>query len=73
MLAELPENGYPVANIANYLYSLAQHYSKWYFDNPILTSGDKDVTNARMWLSAKTAQVIKSGLNILGIDTVESM
>jgi len=73
LLAQLPENGYPVANIANYLYSLAQQYSKWYFDNPILTNDNKAVTDARMWLSVSVAQVIKSGLGILGIDVVESM
>src|SRR3989344_2253801 len=58
--------------IANYLYDLAQKYNLFYQKHKILES-DKNTRNFRLLLTKATGQVIKNGLYLLGIKTVEKM
>lgn len=58
--------------IANYLYSLAQSYSLFYQKHTIIKA-PKDVKEFRLLLTMATANVIKKGLYLLGIKTVEKM
>jgi len=53
--------------ICTYLFHLAQEFNTFYAKNPILGSG------TRLSLTAATAQVIKNGLYLLGIETLEKM
>ena len=53
--------------ICTYLFDLAQTFNAFYQKNPIL--GEKK----RVVLTAATAQVLKNGLYLLGISTVERM
>ena len=58
--------------IANYLYELAQKYNYFYQKNKILESEEK-TKQFRLMLTQATGKVIKEGLNLLGIKTVERM
>lgn len=56
--------------LANYLYDLAQKYNTFYNKHRIIASDNEAF---RLKLSQKTGEVIKDGLNILGIETPERM
>ncbi len=58
--------------IANYLFDLAQKYNLFYQKHQILRA-DKIKRNFRLLLTKATGQVIKNGLYLLGIKTVEKM
>ena len=56
--------------IADYLYELSQLYSSFYQNVPFLKA-DEGVREARIRLCRLTAVILKSGLNLLGIETRE--
>ncbi len=58
--------------IASFLFDLAQKYNLFYQKHPILKA-EKDRKNFRLLLTKATGQVIKNGLYLLGIETVERM
>jgi arginyl-tRNA synthetase len=58
--------------IANYLYNLAQKYNFFYQKNPILAA-EKNTKQFRLMLTQTVGKVIKQGLYLLGIKTVERM
>jgi len=58
--------------IANYLYELAQKYNYFYQKNKIIESEEK-TKQFRLMLTQATGKVIKEGLKLLGIKTVERM
>lgn len=58
--------------IANFLFDLAQKFSLFYEKCPILKAKESE-KNLRLLLTSATAQVIKNGLYLLGIKTVEKM
>jgi arginyl-tRNA synthetase len=59
--------------IATYIFDLAQLFNSFYKQHQILNMTDEQVKKSRIALTAATAQVIKNGLNLLGIKTVERM
>lgn len=58
--------------LARYLIDLAQSYSNFYNENKIIDD-DKEVQNARVYLSKAVGIVIKSGANLLGIEMPNRM
>jgi len=58
--------------IANYLYDLAQKYNYFYQKNKILES-EEGTKKFRLMLTQAVGKVIKEGLYLLGIKTVERM
>ena len=58
--------------IANYLYELASQFNLFYQKNPILKA-EGDIKKQRLLITALTAKIIKEGLYLLGIKTVEKM
>ncbi len=58
--------------IANFLYQLAQNYNTFYSRRRVLTE-DQETRSFRLLLTAATAQVLKNGLRLLGIETPEKM
>ncbi len=56
--------------LTDYLYDLAQIYSRFYTNNRVL--GDERETT-RLALCDLTARTLKLGLNLLGIDVIEEM
>ncbi len=58
--------------LANFLFDLCQKYNLFYQKHQILKSA-KRVREFRLALTASTAQVLKNGLTLLGIKTLERM
>ncbi len=56
-----------------YLYDVAGLFSGFYEDCPILNAEDASVRNSRLKLALLTQRTLKTGLDTLGIDTVERM
>lgn len=59
--------------ICNYLFDLSKLFSKFYAENIILDENNAALMKARLLLIQSVKQVIKNGLNILGIDVVDHM
>ncbi|MEA2065028.1 MAG: arginine--tRNA ligase [Patescibacteria group bacterium] len=58
--------------LAKYLYELAKIFHNFYHQSPVLQS-DKETKKARLLLIFSVAQIIKKGLELLGIETMEEM
>ena len=58
--------------LARYLIELAKAYSSFYNENKIIAD-DKDVQDARVYLTYAVSQVLKQGANLLGIEMPEKM
>ncbi len=56
--------------LCNYLYDLAQKYNTFYNAKRIIGSENEDF---RLALTSSTAQILKTGLNLLGISAPEKM
>ena len=61
------------ALIANYLYDLVKSYNSLYQNYHILNSESKDSTSIRLTISSKTADIIKSCCDLLGIELPNKM
>jgi arginyl-tRNA synthetase len=61
------------AIVANYVYDLAKEYSQYYHDNPILKEEKTEVMQFRLQLSNTVGMVIKSSMQLLGIEVPDKM
>lgn len=61
------------ALIANYVYDLAKEFNQFYHDHSVLNEPDADISRFRLDLSTLTAKVIRSAMNLLGIEVPERM
>jgi len=59
--------------LAGYLYDLANRYSAFFEQCPVLRADDEAIRNSRLVLSDLTARTLQKGLELLGIETVEKM
>ena len=59
--------------IADYLFDIAKLFNNFYNSNSILKEENKKVMDARILLAEKTAFILKEGLGLLGINTVDRM
>jgi arginyl-tRNA synthetase len=59
--------------IAEYIYQLASKFASFYNQVPILKEENKELINHRLTLTALCARIIKAGLGLLGIETLERM
>jgi arginyl-tRNA synthetase len=66
-------NEHSPAQIANYVYELAKLYNKFYHEEPILKVENQNIRNFRLALSSATANTIKRGMRLLGIEVPERM
>ncbi len=64
---------YDPSEIANYVYTLAKLYNKFYHDFPILNAGTEEEKKFRVALSNETGVVIKKAMKLLGIEVPEKM
>jgi arginyl-tRNA synthetase len=64
---------YSPAVIANYCYELVKEYNQFYHDHYILGEANVEIRNFRLILSSSVANVIKNGMNLLGIEMPERM
>ena len=58
--------------LCNYLYELADAFMKFYEQCPVLRA-DEPVRTSRLLLALLTARVVRQGLDLLGIETLERM
>jgi arginyl-tRNA synthetase len=58
--------------LCNYLYEVAGHFTRFYENCPVLKS-EPDLRASRLALCDLTARVLKQGLEVLGIETLEQM
>ncbi|UJP63466.1 arginine--tRNA ligase [Mongoliitalea daihaiensis] len=64
---------YSPAILAQYLFDLAKEYNHFYADLPIFNEQEKAIQSFRIALSFQTAQTIKRGMELLGIQVPERM
>ena len=58
--------------VAHYLHELAAAFHSWYNATPFLVD-DEDLRNARLNLVAAIGQVLRNGLNLIGVSAPEKM
>jgi len=72
-LEQVAAQGYPHI-LCNYLYNLASSYMVFYEHCPILKKDvPPTIKMSRLILSKTTSQILKKGLNLLGIEIMEKM
>lgn len=59
--------------LCKYLFEVAQDFNSFYQSVPVLSEENQEVRDLRLRLIMATAQVLKNGLTILGIDAPEEM
>ena len=59
--------------VCGFLFDLAQKYNSFYTTRPVLKAETKNQKEFRLVLTATTAQVLKTSLTLLGIQTLERM
>lgn len=64
---------YSPAMVANYVYALAQDYNQFYQSIPVLQEPDTDRRAFRLAFSQAVADVLRSGMKVLGIGVPERM
>lgn len=64
---------YSPAIVANYVYELAKEYNQFYQAIPVLNETDSARRAMRLSFTKATADVIRSGMNVLGIGVPERM
>ena len=72
VVSDAGEN-YSPAIIANYCYELVKEYNQFYHDHSILNIQDKGHRAFRLILSTTVGKIIKTGMNLLGIDVPSRM
>ncbi|MEJ5963462.1 arginine--tRNA ligase [Pedobacter immunditicola] len=66
--------GYSPATLANYLYEVAKLFNKFYHEiPPIVKEEDEKIKHHRLNLCFVTANILKSGMKLLGITVPERM
>ncbi|APV37040.1 arginine--tRNA ligase [Acinetobacter soli] len=66
-------NAYEPHQIGNYLKELAALFHGWYNEHKVLNDDDQALTQARLLLSVNVQQVLRNGLELLGVSAPESM
>jgi arginyl-tRNA synthetase len=72
-ILELAANEYLPNLLCNYLFELSQSFNSFYQELPVLQEQNKELRSFRLQLISATAQVIKNGIGLLGIDAPEEM
>jgi arginyl-tRNA synthetase len=72
VLEEAAKN-YDPSQIAGFCFELAKEFSSFYQHSPIMNEENADLKNLRLALASKTGDVIKTGMNLLGIEMPERM
>lgn len=70
---ELVVEDYRPNQLTGYLFELANRYSTFYEQCPVLKANSEAIRTSRLLLCDLTARVIEKGLNLLGIRVVEKM
>jgi arginyl-tRNA synthetase len=60
-------------NLTDYLFDLASKYAAFFENCPVLKAETNELRTSRLKFCDLTARILKQGLNLLGIETVERM
>ncbi|MBQ0064043.1 MAG: arginine--tRNA ligase [Prevotella sp.] len=66
-------NDYNPSCIANYCYELTKTFNQFYHDCPILKGADVQTQTVRLVIARNVAKIIRSGMDLLGIEVPERM
>jgi arginyl-tRNA synthetase len=58
--------------LGTYLYELATEFSSFYSQSKVMVD-DEEIKSLRIMLCDRTLMILQTGLNILGIETLEEM
>ncbi len=72
ILTRVAERGTPHL-LCGYLYELAASFSSFYKNCPVLGAESEPLRNSRLQLCQLTARILRQGLSLLGIGTLERM
>jgi arginyl-tRNA synthetase len=61
------------ARICNHLFTIAQTLNQFYHHHPVVSADHPALAKARLALVSSTSVVLKKGLTLLGIETLEEM
>ncbi len=64
---------YEPSMITRHIVDMAQKFNKYYFEHRIIDNDSAEKNRARLMLAAATKQVIKTGLNLIGIESPNKM
>ncbi len=64
---------YNPSHVANYIYELARVFSRFYHDCSILKEENETIKQLRLALAKQCGQIIKNGMNLLGIEVPNRM
>src|SRR5699024_6054940 len=64
---------YSPATIANYIYELVKNFNSFYQSNNVMKEKNTALKNARILISKNTGEVIKTAMQLLGIQVPERM
>lgn len=66
-------DNYSPAVIASYCFELAKEFNQFYHDHSILSEPTHNIQNFRLVLSETIGKILKTGMNLLGIEMPERM
>lgn len=72
-VVELAGRDYNPALIAGHIYELANAFSRYYHDKPILSCPEQDLARTRLALAESVLKVLKNGMELLCIPFLEAM
>ena len=70
---QLTVSDYRPNQLTSYLFELANRYSTFFEECPVLKAESEATRNSRLLLCDLTARTIQQGLALLGIDVIEKM
>lgn len=70
---EMAVRDYKPNTVTTYLYDVARAFSGFYNEVHVLSASKSELREARLKLVEATAQILKNGLNLLGIEVFEQM
>ena len=79
LLLEFPKTiqdtaiNYNPSNLTQYLFELAKNFNNFYQHHSVLQADNENLKNIRLHLCSQTKQVLKSGLELLGIEAPDVM
>ncbi len=72
VLGDVEKNLYP-SKLCDYLYELSHKFNQFYEKCPVVTAESKELQESRAALCRATAETLKVGLEILGIETLHKL
>ena len=72
-MLETAAESYSPSVICNYVYDLSKSYNSFYQEEKIFDGKNNETTSFKIALSNMTSKVIKSLLDLLGIDVINKM